>query len=216
LSPRLLKLKTFSQVYFRLKSKSLQTNKRVCLRKSGGLFEIRGDCHSVIDKSKRSPKGQFKKGASGNSAGRPQGSRNKATLVCEQLLEGEAGELIRTLVEKAKGGNIQALGMCLDRLLPARKERCIDLELRPVTGPQDLPIQFQDITAGVAEGRITPGEGESLSSILTSHSQIMERVGMDQRIGELEDQLEEMARYRREMRTLAENRIREAAESEEE
>src|ERR1017187_5698655 len=136
--------------------------------------------------SKRTTKGQFKNGTSGNPAGRPAGSRNQATLACEQLLEGEAEELIRTLVEKAKGGNIQALGMCLDRLLPARKERCISLEPRPIASPQDLPIHFQDITTAVAEGRITPGEGESLSNILTSHARIMETVEHDRRIAQLD------------------------------
>jgi hypothetical protein len=125
--------------------------------------------------------------------------------VCEQLLEGEAEDLIRTLVEKAKGGNIQALGMCLDRLLPARKERCINLESRPITGLQDLPIQYQDITSAVAEGRITPSEGESLSNILTSHAQVMERVNLDQRIAALEDQIPAIASYRREMSNFIEN-----------
>src|ERR1035441_9582343 len=102
----------------------------------------------------RTTKGQFKNGLSGNPAGRPAGSRNKATLACEQLLEGEAEELIRMLVKRAKEGNIQALGMCLDRLLPARKERCINLESRPVESLQDLPIQFQDITSAIVDGRI--------------------------------------------------------------
>src|ERR1017187_5579414 len=66
------------------------------------------------------------------------------------------------LLEMALKGNIHAIRMCMDRTNPARKERCIDLELRPISGPQDLPIHFQDITAAVAEGRITPSEGESL------------------------------------------------------
>ena len=165
----------------------------------------------MYDKS-RNTKGQFKNGTSGNPAGRPAGSRNKATLACEQLLEGEAEELIRTLVEKAKGGNIQALGMCLDRLLPARKERCISLEPRPIASPQDLPIHYQDITSAVAEGRITPNEGESLSNILTSHAQTMDRVNTDRRLTELEAQLPAMESSRREMRMMAEERIRQDAE----
>jgi hypothetical protein len=147
----------------------------------------------------RSPKGHFKSGTSGNPAGRPAGSRNKATLACEQLLEGEAEDLIRTLVEKAKAGNIQALGMCVDRILPARKERSINLQSRPISSLQDLPIHFQDITSAVAEGRITPGEGKSLSDILTNHAQTMERVDLDRRVAALEENTGEIAEYRREL-----------------
>jgi hypothetical protein len=155
--------------------------------------------------SSRTTKGQFKDGTSGNPAGRPVGSRNKVTLACEELLEGEAEELIRTLVEKAKGGSIQALGLCLDRLVPARKERCINLESRPISSLQDLPVHFQDVVAAIAAGRITPGDGESLSNVLTSHAQAMERVEFDRRIAELEANAEDVKSYRAELIEFVKN-----------
>src|ERR1017187_1859783 len=49
--------------------------------------------------STRTTKGQFTKGTSGNSAGRPAGSWNKATLACEQLLADDGEQLIRKAVE---------------------------------------------------------------------------------------------------------------------
>lgn len=39
--------------------------------------------------------GQFRKGASGNPAGRRPGARNRATLAVEALLDGEAEKLSR-------------------------------------------------------------------------------------------------------------------------
>src|ERR1035441_4838146 len=146
----------------------------------------------------RDGKGQFKKGTSGNSGGRPPGSRNKSTVACEQLLDGQSEQLTAKLLEMALDGNIQALRMCMDRAIPARKERCINLELRPIANLQDLPIQFQDITSAIGDGRITPGEGESLSNILTSHAQTMERVNTDQRIAALEEHLMDVRDCRRE------------------
>jgi len=62
------------------------------------------------------------------------------------MLEGESEELIRVAVKLAKKGNIHALRLCLERIVPPRKERCIHLELRPIASPQDLPLQFQDKT----------------------------------------------------------------------
>ncbi len=102
------------------------------------------------------------------------------------MLEGESEELLRVAVNLAKKGNIHALRLCLERIVPPRKERCIHLELQPIVSPQDLPIQFQDITAAIAEGRITPGEGESISNILSSHAQTLQLVKMDKRVAELE------------------------------
>jgi hypothetical protein len=147
--------------------------------------------------SPRSSKGRFKKGASGNPTGRPAGSRNKATLACEQLLEGEGEELILKVIEKAKQGDMHALRLCLERIIPVRKERSINLELRPVKTIQDVPIQYQDILTAVGNGSITPGEGEALSNIVTSHAQIMDRVELDRRVKELENTLDEVRSWRR-------------------
>jgi hypothetical protein len=45
---------------------------------------------------------QFQKGQSGNPLGRAPGARNKATLIAEALLQGEAAELTRTAIERAQ------------------------------------------------------------------------------------------------------------------
>jgi hypothetical protein len=55
--------------------------------------------------------------------GRPRGSRNKATVAAESLLEGEAERLTRKAVERALEGDVAALKLCMDRLLPPRRER---------------------------------------------------------------------------------------------
>jgi len=86
---------------------------------------------------KRNPQGQWGKGESGNPAGRPAGSRNKATLWLEELLEGEGERITRKAVEQAMLGDPHALRLCMERIYPPRKERLIDLPLPDVKTAAD-------------------------------------------------------------------------------
>jgi hypothetical protein len=66
--------------------------------------------------------GRFKKGQSGNPCGMRRGSRHRATLAAEKLLDGEAQELTRTCIDLAKNGDTTALRLRLKRLIPLRKD----------------------------------------------------------------------------------------------
>jgi Family of unknown function (DUF5681) len=74
---------------------------------------------------------QFQKGQSGNPAGRPRGSRNRTTVLMQNLLEGEAEAIGRKAIEMAKGGDMAAIRVCMDRLAPARRGAAISCELPP-------------------------------------------------------------------------------------
>ena len=71
----------------------------------------------------------FHKGESGNSAGRQRGSRNRTTILMQSLLEADGEALARKAIDLAKGGDLTALRMCMDRLLPARKHEPVDFDL---------------------------------------------------------------------------------------
>jgi len=71
----------------------------------------------------------FKKGQSGNPKGRPLGSKHKATLAAQAILDGEGEALTRKAVELALDGHPIALRLCLERLCPPRKDRPVTLEL---------------------------------------------------------------------------------------
>ncbi len=66
--------------------------------------------------------GKFRKGHSGNPLGRPRGTRNKASIAAEVLFEGEIEGICHKAIEEAKRGNIQAIKLVLDRILPPKKE----------------------------------------------------------------------------------------------
>ena len=61
---------------------------------------------------------QFQKGQSGNPAGRPPGSRNRATIMVQNLLEGAAENIAKRAAQLAEEGNVAAIRICMNRLSP--------------------------------------------------------------------------------------------------
>jgi hypothetical protein len=80
------------------------------------------------ESARREQGGRFAQGQSGNPAGRPRGARNKTTLAALALLEEEAEAITRKAIEMAKAGDIVAIKLCLERLIPPRREP-VDLEV---------------------------------------------------------------------------------------
>jgi len=74
--------------------------------------------------------------------------------------------VIRKAIELALHGDPTALRLCLERILPPRKERRIDLPLPASQTAQEISAALAVILAAVGEGRITPGEGETLAGIV--------------------------------------------------
>jgi hypothetical protein len=109
---------------------------------------------------------QFQKGQSGNPAGRPRGSRNRTTVLMQNLLEGEAEAIGRKAIEMAKGGDMAAIRVCMDRLAPARRGAAISCELPPVETSGGAVAAMAAIIAAVAAGDVTPAEAASLARVI--------------------------------------------------
>src|ERR671933_2883656 len=111
--------------------------------------------------------GRWVKGQSGNPAGRRKGSRNRATLLAEALLAGEAEELARGVLDEAKAGDKVARRFCLGRLLPPARERRVLLPDLPAPSgwpARDAREAFRAIRAALLAGAVTPGEALALQS----------------------------------------------------
>jgi hypothetical protein len=130
--------------------------------------------------------GRFKPGQSGNPGGRPKGALNKATLATQALLDGEAEVLTRKVVELAKEGHPAALRLCLERLLPPRKDRPITFALPQLEGAEDLAKALGEILQAVARGEITPGEGQTLTAMLDTYRKGLETTDLEARVTALE------------------------------
>lgn len=141
----------------------------------------------------RDDAGRFKAGQSGNPEGKRPGTRHKATQAALALLGGEAEELTRKCIELAKGGDVQALRLCLERLCPVRREAPISLDLPELADVADLPKIMGAVLAAVARGDITPSEGERIAGLIGGFGKAYELADFEQRLQTLEKALEAKA-----------------------
>ena len=134
------------------------------------------------DKGPDSP--LFQKGRSGNPAGCQPGSRNRATLAAEVLLEGEA--LTRRAIELALEGDTTALKLCLERIVPQRKSRAVSFDLPPIDRVEDLAGAIGSVLQEASCGRLLLDEAAALVGMMESKRKAMETIDLENRLQALE------------------------------
>lgn len=141
----------------------------------------------VADKTAKKQRGKpFPKGDGGNPNGRPKGSRNKVTLAVEALLEGDAEALTRKAIEKALGGDMVALRLCLDRIAPAKKDAPVTFALPAMKTAKDAAKAAGAILKSVAAGGLTPSEGTAIAGLVETYRRALETHEIESRITALE------------------------------
>ncbi|RQU62397.1 DUF5681 domain-containing protein [Burkholderia cenocepacia] len=126
---------------------------------------------------------QFKKGQSGNPAGKPKGARDKRTALRE-LLQPHAADLVAKAVELAKAGDTTALRICIDRCIPAIKAKDAPVDLPELTG--SLAEQGAAVMHAMARGRITPDEANAVMQVISAQARIIEVDELEKRLAVLE------------------------------
>lgn len=128
-------------------------------------------------------KPQWKPGQSGNPNGRPKGTSEAGRL--REAIAGHVQEIIDQLVEKAKGGDIQAARLLLERVLPPVKavEPTVELDL-----PEGATLtqQGEAIVRAAAGGEIPPGQAGALLTGLSNLGKLKELDELTARIEALE------------------------------
>ena len=138
------------------------------------------------DKTGEKQSGKFQPGESGNPAGRPKGSLNKTTLAMQELMEGEAEHITRKAIELAKAGDIAAIRLVLERLLPARKDSPITLELPAPIEQQDITQLMAVVLTATLNGEITPSEGQALSGLVETYRKAKETCELERKLEALQ------------------------------
>jgi hypothetical protein len=128
----------------------------------------------------------FIKGQSGNPSGKRKGTRGRATLAAEALLDGEARALTRKAIEMALAGDVSAMRLCMERLLPPRKDRPVQLTLPQIKTAADAAGAMSAIVDAVGRGEITAAEGREVAGIVETFVKALEAGEFEQRLAALE------------------------------
>lgn len=131
--------------------------------------------------------GRWKRGVSGNPAGRPRGSPNRGTAFLRRLLEGEAEGVVRAVVAEARRGNMHAAKLVLDRVLPRRACRRLDhLTLPVINTVADACAAVSAITNAALAGVISTAEASDLSAVIEVHRRVIETSDFARRLERVE------------------------------
>ncbi len=128
----------------------------------------------------------FQPGKSGNPKGRPHGSRNKATLAVEALLDGQAEALTQVAIQSALEGDLLALRLCLDRICPPRKSRPIQVKLPKIETAANIAAAQTVVIAAMAQGDLTPDEAGTVAGVLEARRRTFETTEIEERLARLE------------------------------
>jgi hypothetical protein len=145
---------------------------------------MKNTCETTAGKQRGRP---FLKGLSGNPKGRPLGSRNAATVIAEQLLDGEAETITRKAIELAKQGDLTALRLCLDRILPPRRDRSVHLKIPALNSTADASRAMAAIISAAGQGELTPTQAADLSRVIEIAVKAIEATEIERRLRVLEE-----------------------------
>lgn len=129
---------------------------------------------------------KYKPGQSGNPGGRPRGSGKTSEL--RALLEPHAPELVKKAMDLALEGDVTALRLCLERLMPPIRGRDEVVKIQELKGSSSLVEQGQALIDALAEGLATPREIATMMQTVAAQAKVIETDELEKRVSQLESE----------------------------
>ena len=121
--------------------------------------------------------------------GRPLGSRNKNTLVIEELLDENSESLLHKALNLAQQGNIPMLRLLLERVLPRPKDAPVSIGPLPMSTPEELLQSQANVMQELALGQLTLNQAEQVFSLIEARRRLLETQELEQRLRALEERM---------------------------
>ena len=127
---------------------------------------------------------KFEPGKSGNPKGRTAG-KTPSTMLRKSIAD-DMPEIIKTLISLAKGGDVQAARVLLDKVCPSLKPQAL-----PISLPEKstLAEQGSEIIKATMAGQIPPDIGSQLITALSNQGKLVELQELAEKLQRIEKQL---------------------------
>jgi Family of unknown function (DUF5681) len=141
----------------------------------------------MVENTARKQRGRpFAKGQSGNPKGKPKGARHQTTMLAEKLMQDAAKDVVQAVLEAAKGGDMTAARLVLERIAPVMMGRPVHLDLPLVQTAADIAAAVATLTMAIASGDVTPDEAATVASVLEMRRKALETEEFELRLLVLE------------------------------
>ena len=123
--------------------------------------------------------------------GKPKGARHKTTLLAEKLMQDDAADVVKKVIAAAKGGDMTAARIVLDRIAPARRDSPVTIALPKIESAADAAKAMASVLDAVAGGAMTPGEAEQVAKLIDTFARTLEVTEFEERLRALEEKAKE-------------------------
>jgi hypothetical protein len=104
----------------------------------------------------------------------------------EKIMADEGRSVATAVIKAAKGGDMTAARLVLDRLVPSPKGRRIVLDLPAIDTPMDILAALSAVTSAMSAGEISPDEASQIASVIEMRRKAAETVELEARVSEIE------------------------------
>ena len=84
-------------------------------------------------------------------------------------------------------GDTTALRLCLERILPPRRDRPVTIDLPAVETAEDILGALTIVSSALSSGHITPGDAATIAAVLETKRKTIETLNLEHRIVALEE-----------------------------
>ena len=127
-----------------------------------------------------------RQGLLGQSGGAREGSRNRATVLAEQLFDSATDALANKAVQMALDGDAAAMRLVMGRIIAPRRHRPTSFTLPALRTAADCAPAVAAIAAAASEGAISTAEAAELSTVVDTFLRALEAGETEARLQRLE------------------------------